>query len=101
MQTGMYYSMNGFMPYEYLRLGASASEFGLWFSLTSVGYIFGNLINSKYTIKIGLEKMCLYGTILSLIFILTLIILNLIEFNLFFSDFHLFVDRIFSWICCS
>ena len=75
----MYYSMNGFMPYEYLRLGASASEFGLWFSLTSVGYIFGNLINSKYTIKIGLEKMCLYGTILSLIFIFTLIILNLIE----------------------
>ena len=59
MQTGMYYSMNGFMPYEYLRLGASASEFGLWFSLTSVGYIFGNLINSKYTIKIGLEK-CVY-----------------------------------------
>jgi len=88
MQTGMYYSMNGFMPYEYLRLGASASEFGLWFSLTSVGYIFGNLINSKYTIKIGLEKMCLYGTILSLVFILSLIILNLIGINsLFFLTF--------------
>ncbi len=78
MQTGMYYSMNGFMPYEYLRLGATASEFGLWFSLTSVGYIFGNLINSRYTIKIGLEKMCLYGTILSFIFIFILIFLNLI-----------------------
>ena len=88
MQTGMYYSMNGFMPYEYLRLGASASEFGLWFSLTSVGYIFGNLINSKYTIKIGLEKMCLYGTILSLIFIFVLIILNLIEVqSIFFLTF--------------
>ena len=68
--------------------------------ITSVGYIFGNLINSKYTIKIGLEKMCLYGTILSLIFILTLIILNLIEAHSIFSYFYLFVNRIFSWICC-
>ena len=65
MQTSMFFAMNGFMPYEFERKGVSISEFGIWFSLTSVGYIFGNIINSKLTPKVGLEKMCFVGTICS------------------------------------
>ena len=65
MQTGMYYSMNGFMPYEFERKGVSMSEFGIWFSFTSLGYIFGNIINSKLSPKVGLERMCLLGTVCS------------------------------------
>ena len=57
MQTSMFFAMNGFMPYEFARKGVSISEFGIWFSLTSVGYIFGNIINSKLSPKLGLEKM--------------------------------------------
>ena len=56
------------MPYEYLRLGVSLTEFGIWFSLTSFGYIIGNILNSKIASKVGLEKM-VYGTNLSLIVI--------------------------------
>ena len=65
MQTSMFFAMNGFMPYEFERKGVSISEFGIWFSLTSVGYIFGNIINSKLTPKVGLEKMCFVGTVCS------------------------------------
>ena len=65
MQTSMFFSMNGFMPYEFERKGVSISEFGIWFSLTSVGYIFGNIINSKLTPMVGLEKMCFVGTVCS------------------------------------
>ena len=65
MQTSMFFAMNGFMPYEFERKGVSISEFGIWFSLTSVGYILGNIINSKLTPKVGLEKMCFVGTICS------------------------------------
>ena len=65
MQTSMFFAMNGFMPYEFERKGVSISEFGIWFSLTSVGYIFGNIINSKLTPMVGLEKMCFVGTICS------------------------------------
>ena len=65
MQTSMFFSMNGFMPYEFERKGVSISEFGIWFSLTSVGYILGNIINSKLTPKVGLEKMCFVGTVCS------------------------------------
>ncbi len=79
MQTAMFFSMNGFMPYEYLRLGVSLTEFGIWFSLTSFGYIIGNILNSKIASKVGLERMCLYGTKLSLIVIL------LMFFNTFFE----------------
>ncbi len=65
MQTSMFFAMNGFMPYEFERKGVSISEFGIWFSLTSVGYILGNIINSKLTPKVGLEKMCFAGTVCS------------------------------------
>ncbi|MDC1066605.1 multidrug effflux MFS transporter [Alphaproteobacteria bacterium] len=65
MQTSMFFAMNGFMPYEFARKGVSISEFGIWFSLTSVGYIFGNIINSKLSPKLGLERMCLIGTVCS------------------------------------
>ena len=65
MQTSMFFAMNGFMPYEFERKGVSISEFGIWFSLTSVGYIFGNIINSKLTPMVGLEKMCFAGTVCS------------------------------------
>ena len=65
MQTSMFFAMNGFMPYEFERKGVSISEFGIWFSFTSVGYILGNIINSKLTPMVGLEKMCFVGTVCS------------------------------------
>ena len=65
MQTSMFFAMNGFMPYEFARKGVSIAEFGIWFSLTSVGYIFGNIINSRLSPLLGLEKMCLIGTVCS------------------------------------
>ena len=70
MQTSMFFSMNGFMPYEFARQGVSVSEFGIWFSFTSVGYIIGNIINGKYSPKIGLENMCVIGTVCSLLTVL-------------------------------
>ena len=65
MQTSMFFAMNGFMPYEFERKGVSMSEFGIWFSFTSLGYIFGNIVNSKLGPKVGLERMCLLGTVCS------------------------------------
>ena len=76
MQTSMFFAMNGFMPYEFERKGVSISEFGIWFSLTSVGYIFGNILNSKLTPKVGLEKMCFVGTLCSLFTVFIFFIYN-------------------------
>ena len=76
MQTSMFFAMNGFMPYEFERKGVSISEFGIWFSLTSVGYILGNIINSKLTPKVGLEKMCFVGTVCSFLTVLIFFLNN-------------------------
>ena len=43
MQTSMFFAMNGFMPYEFERKGVSISEFGIWFSLTSVAVSYTHL----------------------------------------------------------
>ena len=53
--------MAGFMPYQFERLGASPTEFGLWFSLTSIGYIIGNIVSNKYSSWLGLERFSLLG----------------------------------------
>ncbi len=92
MQTSMFFAMNGFMPYEFARKGVSMSEFGIWFSFTSLGYIFGNILNSKLSPKVGLERMCLLGTVCSFCTVL-----------IFFGNNNLFQNGplVLSLICMS
>ncbi len=61
IQAAFFFSMAGFMPYQFERLGASPTEFGLWFSLTSIGYIIGNLLSNRYSNWLGLERFSLIG----------------------------------------
>ena len=61
IQAAFFFSMAGFMPYQFERLGASPTEFGLWFSLTSIGYIIGNIISNKCSNRVGLNKFALLG----------------------------------------
>lgn len=72
MQVGMFFSMLGFLPYQYGRLGVSPSEFGLWFSLTPIFYILGNIANRFYFIERGIERAAMLGCILTLISILVM-----------------------------
>ena len=43
--TAVYFSMGGFLPYEFKRLGSSAFEFGLYFSAAPLGYMCGNSLS--------------------------------------------------------
>ncbi len=61
IQAAAFFSMAGFMPYQFERLGASPSEFGMWFALTSLGYISGNIFSSRVSKKIELVKISLFG----------------------------------------
>jgi len=70
MQVGMFFALNGFLPYQYQRLGYSPIEFGLWFSLTPVSYLLGNTINRLYFIERGIEKAAMIGCLLTLISVL-------------------------------
>ena len=63
MQAGVFFALQGFLPFKFASLGLSALDFGIWFSFTSIGYMVGNLFSRRYTTRFGLEKMIFYGVI--------------------------------------
>lgn len=67
LQAGIFFSMSGFMPYQFARLGAGPAEFGLWFSVISMGYMIGNLTNRKLSQHFAIERLALLGTLLSMV----------------------------------
>ena len=72
MQVGMFFALNGFMPYQYQRLGFSPIEFGLWFSLTPASYLLGNAMNSVYFVSRGIERASMIGCLLTLVSVVAL-----------------------------
>lgn len=78
LQVGMFFAMNGFMPYQYERHGLTPLEFGFWFSLTSVFYLFGNTANRLYFVSRGIERAAMIGCSLSLLSVIALFITQLI-----------------------
>jgi len=67
MQIGIFFSLNGFLAYQYQRHGYSLAEFGLWFSLTPLSYLIGNTFNRQWFAAKGLERAATVGCVLSLI----------------------------------
>ncbi|MBX2880167.1 MAG: multidrug effflux MFS transporter [Granulosicoccus sp.] len=67
MQVGMFFAMNGFLPFQYQRLGYSSAEFGLWFATTPVSYLLGNALNRSYFVARGIERAAMLGCLLSLL----------------------------------
>ena len=80
IQTGIFFSSFGFMPYEFARLGVSPLEFGFWLSFTGIGYFLGNILNRNYASKFGIEALIILGCCFSLLSYLTILVLNLNDF---------------------
>jgi DHA1 family bicyclomycin/chloramphenicol resistance-like MFS transporter len=74
LQAGIFFSMAGFMPYQFARLGAGPAEFGFWFSATSLGYMFGNITNRRLSQRIRIEQLVVYGTFASMFAICLMIL---------------------------
>ena len=72
MQIGMFYSMNGYMPYHFTRLGTSAGEFGFYYAAISFGYLCGNLTNRYFGPALSLQKWVLYGSLVGLVPLITM-----------------------------
>lgn len=74
MQVGIFFSLNGFLAYQYQRHGYSMAEFGMWFSLTPIFYLIGNSANRHWFVKRGIERAALIGCTLSFIAVLSMFI---------------------------
>ena len=81
IQTGVFFSSFGFMPYEFARLGVSPLEFGFWLSFTGIGYFLGNILNRNYASKYGIEALIIFGSFFSFLSYFLMLILNLNAFT--------------------
>ena len=64
--TAVFFSMGGFLPYEFKRLGSSAFEFGLYFSAAPLGYMLGNSLSRSFGPRWGLDRAAVIGSFFSL-----------------------------------
>ena len=74
MQVGIFFSLAGFLGYQYQRHGYTMAEFGMWFALTPISYILGNTANRRWFVKKGIERAALIGCVLSAVALLLLFI---------------------------
>ncbi len=74
MQIGIFFSLSGFLAYQFQRHGYSMAEFGMWFALTPLSYIIGNTANRNWFVKRGIERAALIGCLLSFCAVLSLFI---------------------------
>lgn len=63
--SGVFFSFLAGAPYIMVTiLGLSPLDYGLWFILTSFGYMVGNGISGRYSERIGIDRMIGIGTYL-------------------------------------
>jgi len=67
LAVGMFFAMGGAMPYEFDRMGMGPLEYGLFFAMTSVGYILGNFINGLLVGRVGVVHMAYFGSLLTVL----------------------------------
>ena len=65
--AGIFFTMVGFISFEYIRIGVKPAEIGFWFMLNPCGYILGNYITKRYVGKFGIEPMSQLGGFICLI----------------------------------
>ena len=65
--VGMFFAMGGVMPNELDRMGISPLEYGLFFTMTSVGHILGNFINGLLVERVGVVQMTYVGSLLKVL----------------------------------
>ena len=61
LQAGVFFALQGFLPFKFESIGQSAADFGIWFGLASFGYLTGNILSRRYTQVLGLERIVLIG----------------------------------------
>jgi DHA1 family bicyclomycin/chloramphenicol resistance-like MFS transporter len=65
---GAFFAFLGGAPHVVVSImGRSSAEFGLWFAVTSFGYMLGNFVAGRYSQRYGVAWMIKWGLILEVI----------------------------------
>jgi DHA1 family bicyclomycin/chloramphenicol resistance-like MFS transporter len=64
---GAFFAFLGGAPHVVVSImGRSSAEFGLWFAVTSFGYMLGNFVAARYSQRRGVDWMIKWGLVLEL-----------------------------------
>ena len=76
--SGCFFAYLGGAPYVGTEVFAlSSQEIGLLFALTAIGYLIGNFLAGRYSVRMGLNRMILLGTMTTTAGLLVLTLLTL------------------------
>lgn len=60
--SGTFFAFLGGGPHAVVTImGRSSAEFGVWFALSSVGYMAGNFLTSRLSMRYGVDRMIWWG----------------------------------------
>jgi DHA1 family bicyclomycin/chloramphenicol resistance-like MFS transporter len=80
--SGSFFAYIGGAPFVSTNsFNLSSSEFGIYFGLTTLGYVSGSFISGKYSEKFGIQFMLLYGSWITVLGLLTALILFLLGYE--------------------
>ncbi|MEJ6394035.1 multidrug effflux MFS transporter [Gymnodinialimonas sp. 2305UL16-5] len=92
--SGAFFSYLGGAPYVGSEVfGLSASQVGIYFGAPAVGYFFGNGISGRFSTRVGINKMILWGAIITVVGLLISTLIFLLGYGsaLVFFGFTTFV----------
>jgi DHA1 family bicyclomycin/chloramphenicol resistance-like MFS transporter len=76
--SGCFFAYLGGAPYVGDKVfGLSSTEVGLLFALTAIGYAAGNFLAGRFSVRVGMNRMILIGTIVTSVGLAVLALLTL------------------------
>jgi DHA1 family bicyclomycin/chloramphenicol resistance-like MFS transporter len=80
--SGSFFAYLGGAPYVgNVVFGLSSSEIGILFAITAVGYAAGNFIAGRYSVRVGMNRMVLMGSLVTVAGLGLLLLLTLAGFH--------------------
>lgn len=79
MIVGIFFAMGGIMPYEFGRYGLGAAEYGVYFSMTSIGYMVGNNISRRVVPRFGLDRTAFFGGVAGAIAVSAMLVVDIMD----------------------
>ncbi|MBU2868865.1 multidrug effflux MFS transporter [Pacificibacter marinus] len=66
LASGAFFAFLGGAPFVGVQIfGISEAALGMGIGAPAIGYFFGNFLSARYSVRIGMNKMCLIGTLIT------------------------------------
>lgn len=92
--SASYFAFLGGIPHVVVTMmGRTSAEYGVWFAISSIGYMAGNFLASRYSVRYGVDAMIRWGMWFQLVACAVAIILG--EYALHLGPAVLFMPQLF------